>query len=416
LVAEVMKGAAAMSANTTTTGTKMVQWDVESAAGTSIAIVAFSMADIEGEKKSTGTIDTIKSEARSDEKKYRGRDAPACAMAAMSPSSLIEKLALARLDTAIEQFRAADKHLDALECMERALVLRQRLFGLQSEEVRARARRRRRRRQRPASPARPNALPRASPSRQFWAPARRAGELCNQLALSFMQKEDYAQVDKLLRRAEALTQRDPAGRAVTYNNWACYMRQVGNLHSALASLRRALALEQRLAKVASPADTHINLCSVLSQLHKHDEALEHARTALSLIDAEVMGTAAAKRVMAAPSGGGLKAAMALSPPDRLAVLCIAYHNLGVESEFLKEYTAALKAYTKGAEIAADFLGEAHGITAMIKASQVAAAKAVAAERKRQKAEEAAKAAAEAAAADERAKAAAEASRAAAAKA
>jgi hypothetical protein len=96
-------------------------------------------------------------------------------MAAMSPSSLIEKLALARLDTAIEQFRAADKHLDALECMERALVLRQRLFGLQSEEVRARARRRRRRRQRPASPARPNALPRASPSRQFWAPARRAG-------------------------------------------------------------------------------------------------------------------------------------------------------------------------------------------------------------------------------------------------
>jgi uncharacterized membrane protein YoaK (UPF0700 family) len=48
LVAEVMKGAAAMSANTTTTGTKMVQWDVESAAGTSIAIVAFSMADTTG--------------------------------------------------------------------------------------------------------------------------------------------------------------------------------------------------------------------------------------------------------------------------------------------------------------------------------------------------------------------------------
>jgi serine/threonine protein kinase len=69
-----------------------------------------------------------------------------------------------------------------------------------------------------------------------------------------MQKEDYAQVDRLLRRAEALTQRDPAGRAVTYNNWACYMRQVGKLHAALANLRKALALEQRLPLVLQLAD------------------------------------------------------------------------------------------------------------------------------------------------------------------
>jgi tetratricopeptide (TPR) repeat protein len=287
---------------------------------------------------------------------------------------LIEKVALSRLDTAAADYQRLHKPLDALECHERALVLRQRLFGLQSEE--------------------------------FWGPARALGELCNQLALAFMQKEDYAQVDRLLRRAEALTQRDPAGRAVTYNNWACYMRQVGKLHAALANLRKALALEQRLARVASPADTHINLSTVLSQLHKHDEALEHARLALDMCSAEVFGGAAAK---VAEGPGGVMAAMALSPPDRIAVLCIAYHNFGVENEFCREFTAALKAYTKGAEIAKGFLGEHHSITALIRASQVAAAKTITAERKRLKAEEDAKAAAAEAAAAARAKAAMEAS-------
>ena len=287
---------------------------------------------------------------------------------------LIEKVALSRLDTAAADYQRLHKPLDALECHERALVLRKRLYGLQSDE--------------------------------FWAPARGVGELCNQLALSFMQREDYAQVDRLLRRAEALTQRDPAGRAVTYNNWACYMRQVGKLHAALANLRKALALEQRLARVASPADTHINLSTVLSQLHKHDEALEHARLALDMCSAEVFGGAAAK---VAEGPGGVMAAMALSPPDRIAVLCIAYHNFGVENEFCREFTAALKAYTKGAEIAKGFLGEHHSITALIRASQVAAAKTITAERKRLKAEEDAKTAAAEAAAAARAKAAIEAS-------
>jgi len=292
----------------------------------------------------------------------------------MGDASLIEKLGLARLETAARDFQRDSRHLDALECLERALVLRKRLFGLQSEE--------------------------------FWGPARGAGELCNQLALAYMQKEDYAQVDRLLRRAEALTQRDPEGRAVTYNNWACYMRQLGRLHSALANLRKALALEQRCVRVAAPADTHINLCTVLSQLHKHDEALEHARLALDLVSAEVFGGKAAK---VAEGPGGVMAAVALSPPDRIAVLCIAYHNFGVENEFVKQYTAALKAYTKGAEIAKGFLGEHHSVTALIRASQVAAAKTITAERKRLKAEEEAKEAAAAAAAAAAAKAALEAS-------
>ena len=81
-----------------------------------------------------------------------------------------------------------------------------------------------------------------------------AGELCNLLALSYLQKEDFARVDSLLRRAEALTLKDPVGRAVTYNNYACYMRQIGKLHTALAFMRKALALEQRVKQGAFRED------------------------------------------------------------------------------------------------------------------------------------------------------------------
>jgi tetratricopeptide (TPR) repeat protein len=228
-----------------------------------------------------------------------------------------------------------------------------------------------------------------------------AGELCNLLALSYLQKEDFARVDSLLRRAEALTLKDPVGRAVTYNNYACYMRQIGKLHTALAFMRKALALEQRVKQCHYRADTHINICSILSQLHKHEEALEHAKLAMDLVSGEVFGGAAAA-VAAGP--GGVMAAVALSPPERIAVLCIAYHNFGVENEFCKQYTQALKAYTKGADIAKAMLGEGHGITQMVKASQLAAAKTITLERKRIKAEEQAKAAAAMAAAVEKIKA------------
>jgi hypothetical protein len=204
-------------------------------------------------------------------------------------------------------------------------------------------------------------------------------------------------VATLLKKAEALTERDAAGRAVTHNNWACLMRQTGKLHVALAHMQRALALERGSAKVNNPADTHLNLCAVLSQLQRHDDALAHAQAALDLLQAEIFG---ALPEAAARAPGGIMAAAAAAgvKHDRVAALCIAYHNFGVESEFAKKFTQALGAYTKGYEIAKAFLGEAHGVTAQVKESQVNAAKTIKAEARREaKAREAAAEAAAAAA-------------------
>lgn len=45
--------------------------------------------------------------------------------------------------------------------------------------------------------------------------------------------------------------------------------------------------------------------------------------------------------------------------DRLAVLAIAYHNLGVELEHLKRYDECMKIYNKAHTFAKDYLGNNH---------------------------------------------------------
>ena len=70
-----------------------------------------------------------------------------------------------------------------------------------------------------------------------------------------------------------------------------------------------------MTNVQNPADTHINACAVLSQLGRHQTALEHGQSALILLQEELLS----------PPGSSAGA-----PPaaDRIAVLAIAYHNIG----------------------------------------------------------------------------------------
>jgi len=48
--------------------------------------------------------------------------------------------------------------------------------------------------------------------------------------------------------------------------------------------------------------------------------------------------------------------------DRTAVLAIAYHNMGVEQEFLRSYPAAILSYKKAVNFAEKNLGADDGIT------------------------------------------------------
>ena len=180
----------------------------------------------------------------------------------MDASENAELLALQRIDETCVSLQEQGRYLEALECMERGLVLRQHFFGAESDEV--------------------------------WRACKTVGEMCNLLAMTYLQQDDFAMVLELLKKAEILTERDPAGRAVTFNNLACYYRRQGKLHSALSYMQKALRIESRLEKVDNPADTHLNMCAVLSQLGRHAGALEHAQSALILLQEELFSGAVGK--------------------------------------------------------------------------------------------------------------------------
>lgn len=77
--------------------------------------------------------------------------------------------------------------------------------------------------------------------------------------------------------------------------------------------------------------------------------MEHAQSALILLQEELFGGGAA---VAEVRGGGREGDQ---PPraDRIAVLAIAYHNMGVEQEFLKKFEHSLQSYRKGVEVSVD---------------------------------------------------------------
>ena len=86
-------------------------------------------------------------------------------MQSSSPQQVLNEL-----NEAAAQLQKEGRFLEALECLERGLVLRQRIFGPQSDMV--------------------------------WSACKAAGELCNLLAMTYLQKEDYGMVSELLKKAE----------------------------------------------------------------------------------------------------------------------------------------------------------------------------------------------------------------------
>jgi len=90
-----------------------------------------------------------------------------------------ELLALQRLDETSAQLQKQGNYLEALECMERGLVLRQHFFGADSDEV--------------------------------WKACKTVGEMCNLLAMTYLQQEDFNMVLELLKKSRNINRKRPSG-------------------------------------------------------------------------------------------------------------------------------------------------------------------------------------------------------------
>ena len=65
---------------------------------------------------------------------------------------------------------------------------------------------------------------------------------------------------------------------MTYNNLACYYRQLNQPRTSLIFLEKALEIATKNLgpATAAKADTHLNMCAVLSQLGRHEYAMMNA--------------------------------------------------------------------------------------------------------------------------------------------
>lgn len=86
-----------------------------------------------------------------------------------------------------------------------------------------------------------------------------------------------------MRKAELVARNSWQFKSMTFNNLACYYRRTGKIRTALAYLVQALDLELRLEEPKTLADTHLNICAVLSHLDRHEDALQHAMLSIILL-------------------------------------------------------------------------------------------------------------------------------------
>ena len=279
------------------------------------------------------------------------------------------------LDAECQTLQQAGDLIPALAAMEKSLVLRGHVYGVDSIEVAA--------------------------------ACVTVASFCNYVAMLYLSaagetntKSDNAIdatnsvspiVAELLAKAEVLSERSASMLAVTYNNYACYYRKTRKLRIALKYGLKAVELEdgveaERLMRIqqrssgsdatadddaaadddksnnlAAPAttraDTHLNVCTILSELKRYNDALSHARTALKFLLLELFGTRPGDEHDAQQP-----------PADRVSVLAIAYHNLAVQQEHLNLYSDALASYEKALKVANTYLGGKHALTISMRAS------------------------------------------------
>jgi len=144
-------------------------------------------------------------------------------------------------------------YLQAIECLERSLALKQQVYG--------------------------------SGTLQVSQAIEKIVNLCNKYAMQYMQQSKLDQAFELLKKAEALTspnnsisfQKRMVLRAVTFNNLGCFYRRSARegptcrllilftrrrkkkLPAALEYVQRALKIETQYKEADNPGGTHLNL-------------------------------------------------------------------------------------------------------------------------------------------------------------
>jgi nitroreductase len=184
---------------------------------------------------------------------------------------------------------------------------------------------------------------------------------CTAAATKHLQDDNFGVVWQLLSFAQVCSAEHQQLWSGIYNCKACFCQRQGKHLRALRYLRRAaeinamwkLGAEQR-------ANTHLNMCAVLSRLQRHKKSLDAARMALRWAK---VALAEAKKLPPAATESGMNSRLV----DAGTLVALALHNAAVQHEHLREYSDARAAYHSAGHAASQCLGE-HTITKTILAN------------------------------------------------
>lgn len=149
---------------------------------------------------------------------------------------------------------------------------------------------------------------------------------------------------------------------ITLNNFGCLYRNKGQLNVALLYLQKALAIEQETGHDSiSTARTNLNICAILSQLNRHEAALQHAQQALNTLKAQYemeTGSEAEEYANEDIQGG----------QNLRLTLIVAYHNVAAELEHLNNVEEAIAMYDQADELAKNELDPSNPLRTTVKCS------------------------------------------------
>lgn len=283
----------------------------------------------------------------------------------------IRVIAIQELDSQSAELQSKGMLMEALQCMERSLILRGSVYGLESQIV--------------------------------YDACITVCSMCNYLAMLYLSHTatiaDESPCLTLLNKAEVLSEHNTVMKCITYNNYSCYYRKHHKLRIALKYAEKCIELENKLTmqqfntsstiqsqspysvQPVSSADTHLNICTILSELKRYSDALTHGKLALKLLLIELFGDDNMSSTQLeqlnetkADSNDGIASADQSSvsphelPSDRVGVLSIAYHNQAVQQEQLHQYIDALQSYTKAYTVSKTYLGTEHALCKQMYAS------------------------------------------------
>eukprot|EP00347_Sterkiella_histriomuscorum_P011207 403373338 len=149
----------------------------------------------------------------------------------------------------------------------------------------------------------------------------------------------------------------------TYNNLGVFHKQSGKTNLAIKYLKQVLEIEQEMNNADNQeqeiASTFVNICSIYSEMGKHDIALTYIKRAVDYLD----------------EAYEYKLHSIIDIKEKrqfIQIVATAFHNAGVEYEFLKNFERCLQYYQKSFGICLQHLGSEHPLSQTFEKSLIGA--------------------------------------------